>query len=318
MSGGRKFNIWIVYSDLFTNLSTFLFVAALGVFGGLGSAVVPPEPPAPSVPVTCDIPETVLRSLEAGSLLTPIEPGSVPCRRYYRIDGYAFQSWTSELWTFKANERALKPAEAFVKVCTPVWKAIAQRAFDDQLGRVIVHGIGRHGSLWPGQPSCPRLKAPPSTLLTVPPGKSAIDAINECLAGVRAGTICSEIADCDWRRPADELCRQAAAIRDWDRAETAQCLRTVAVDQAQALTTLCEGWVNHHKGVPRFPTTDFAGEGMSTIARFDQTRPALWRRVGTSGFVKDAPVTASSDEGAQAMLASQPSGAIVIELRLGR
>ena len=40
MSHGRKYNIWIAYSDLFTNLSTFLFISALGVFAAFGSGVL--------------------------------------------------------------------------------------------------------------------------------------------------------------------------------------------------------------------------------------------------------------------------------------
>ena len=38
--GGRKFNVWIAYSDLFSNLMTFLFISAFGMFAAIGSGVM--------------------------------------------------------------------------------------------------------------------------------------------------------------------------------------------------------------------------------------------------------------------------------------
>ncbi|RYD48235.1 MAG: hypothetical protein EOP60_16050 [Sphingomonadales bacterium] len=316
---GKKFNIWIAYSDLFTNLSTFLFIAALGVFASLGSM----DETETEKAALCTIPAEVEQRLGATGMLTPIEaPKRVgsSCRRYYKIDGYRFHSRAPQLQAFMAEDRRMTLEEARERVCSPLWLTLGLQAFENQQGRIIVHGVGRMDNGWAtGSPECkPELKVPATDHLGYG-AQAASEKIEQCYAGINAGNICSEVSKC--RKQTDEgvrpastaVCRQILAVRAWHGAEKSECLRKTAVAQAQTIASICEALPSWKY----FPDGQFVDSAMSQIARFDETRPALWRRSGVSGFARDAPVTASLDDAAKAILSQLPAGTVVVEVRLG-
>lgn len=328
--GGKKFNIWIVYSDLFTNLSTFLFIAALGVFAALGSSNHRPGPREAEPARPCAIPTQIENSLTEVSLLKPMQEGQASgavCERYYQLEGYGYSTSGNADWSLRSDGRIdgqpLKTIDLQTRVCSPIWRAIGQQAFKDLDGSIVIHGLAREGGLWPDQDRCAPVSKPPLIDLLGPRyqvlggAMRAIKDINQCLKKDPrnyAGSICDLIAPCDLDRPVEGPCRQAAALRDWDLAETDACLHGKAEQQAAAVAGVCEAWVGNKT---RFPTGNFDEPTMSAIARFDGTRPLLWRRVTSDGFGKDAPVTASSD--ARIAILSRPDpGAIVVELRLRR
>jgi hypothetical protein len=319
MSGRRKFNIWIAYSDLFTNLSTFLFIAALGVFASLGSMNNDKEEPQ----AACVIPEVVEQRLGETGLLAPLGPtvkvGS-SCRRYYKIDGYHFRSPSAQLSEFTTETLRMTDGEAQDRICAPLWRTIGLQLFEDRKGRVIFHGVGRADNGWRTQrPECPgKLDVPAVNLLGFASARLASTKIEECYAGINAGNICNDVSRCRYETrdgvlpPASDLCRQILTVRAWNFAERSECLRETAALQADTIRRICQapGW-------KFFPEGDFVNSDMSQIARFGETRPALWRRTAATGFAKDAPVAASLDEEAQAVLSSLPAGTVVIEVRLG-
>lgn len=316
---GKKFNIWIAYSDLFTNLSTFLFIAAIGLFASLGSLAGDDVNEAPP----CAIPTEVEQRLAATNMLVPIGlPVRVgeSCRRYYKIDGYLFHSPSDNLEDFMADGLPMSETEARERVCSPLWLTLGLQLLENRQGRIILHGVGRADNGWPGGgPSCkPVLKAPPTDLLGYSNARIASDKIEQCYNQINAGNICIKVDKCrqqtdDGKRPPQtETCRQILAVRAWNGAEVSECLRHTASEQAETIDGICEAlptWKD-------FPDGGFVGDDMSQIARFPGTRPALWRRAGTSGFAKDAPVTASLDEVAQTILSKLPAGSVVVEVRL--
>src|ERR1044072_9200662 len=101
--GGKKLHVWIASSDLFTNLSTFLFISALGLLAAIGSGVLAPPGWGGSTP--CAAPTRAAESLkQADGLVSEVRLGApepVHCVRYYRIGDFRFRSADASLGNFQ-------------------------------------------------------------------------------------------------------------------------------------------------------------------------------------------------------------------------
>lgn len=319
--GGKRFNIWIVYSDLFTNLSTFLFLAALGVFAAIGSANHRPGPDEAVQPVKCDLPAPLVGPLTAGEMLKPLGPAQrrgQTCYQLFEIDGHAFTDDDDKLAAFKRSGQAdgasLGQPVLNMKVCKGVWLSLGRQEFKDLDGTIVFHGIARTDQgLWPHQKRCMAQDYPPS-VPNLPLGKLKFQdlaaAITRCKSSKGTGPICDAVRDCD-TQPQTDRCVQAAALLDWDRARINRCVLVSAERQAASIARLCQAFRND----PEFPMFAFVQDGMSASARVKATLPTLWWRVSASGYGRDTASTAAMSDGSK-MMSKLRSGAVVVELRL--
>lgn len=326
-TGGKKFNIWIAYSDLFTNLSTFLFISALGLFAAFGSSTFAQLGPGGSARCTVrsDIGDSVTGASALLEYVGSARESRFSCSEYYLIKDHAFVSANSGRGDFR-HLRTLQPLSAeriFADICRPIWLAIPRKDFVGLRGRVVFQGIGSKDNSWRYQPQCQQLSrdAPRIDHPSFPEGWSAITAVNECDRPDRYDTaflpFCRDIAKC--RDPASQklfsLCAQVAAVREWEAFSAATCRREAAQLQARTLYRMCERTPTN----ANFPDLRYLEDVFVEDARFPERRARFWGNVDYNAPIYDASAAAvAAAAKGRLPLHDQPGGSVVVELRFGR
>jgi hypothetical protein len=139
MSGGKKFNVWVVYADLFSNLSTFLFISAFGMFAALGSGAlrmptgIVPNPPAVGTACSAKTPglDNALTDKPANytSKFAPIAGqglSQAKCAHYFIIKDYWFAQGQTDVVAFSPSgniRKKFNDATLYRVLCQPVWGA---------------------------------------------------------------------------------------------------------------------------------------------------------------------------------------------------
>ena len=158
MAGGKKYNIWIAYSDLFTNLSAFIFISALGAFAAIGSGTR--VSPGLGAFETCSIPNAVRAELEKdGSQLRRVGEGLRPtgsregCTEYYAVERSRYAPGEGGILdhTGRARRRqVITPASASRSGPQQIWSASPEataRSFSSVWRRRIMIGpIRQHAA----------------------------------------------------------------------------------------------------------------------------------------------------------------------------
>jgi len=328
MSQGKKYNIWIAYSDLFTNLSTFLFISALGVFAALGSGRFPT--PGLGAQSTCSVPaeaeqgllKTPEGSTQPPSLVARLRSSNDPpldCVRYYRLGTARFASSDASLNNFRNPPdsgnllgRPVAPADILSRICQPIWLLISRRDFKSHEGRVVLRGIpSPDGDGWAQLPQqCEQREQEPKIRnWGVPENESQIGYIRACGRNVHAFNFCGEILNCLNRREGDRnlACQRVVAVEQWNRRATLACHEQAVRQQAQTIHRFCEAAPAHSNFQDQLYQRDvvtFVEE-----ARYEDTRGVLWEQVSFD------PHTRSSQS---SPLDALPAGSIALEVRYSR
>lgn len=322
MSGRKKFNIWIAYSDLFTNLSTFLFISALGIFAAVGSGAFGQLGPNGSqrCTVASEIGKAMIAESELLEYIGSVAYSRSSCAEYYRVRDVAFVGWGAERGYFKRTrpgppqDRVLKRAEILKDICTPIWLTIPRKDFGAHNGRLIIQGSGTKKERWP-EPRCEQVvwTEPAIRHDRLPPGPP-IRAVRTCdrlrTDGIAtADPFCRDIEKCSVEAAAKDytLCAQVEAVRQWHGNNAAACRREAAQGQAGTLYRACALAPTD----PNFPDGRLAGGVMEDDARHVQNIPRYWAKVDFSAPIEHSFATPS-------LLESQPGGSIVVELRFSR
>jgi hypothetical protein len=134
----RKFNVWIAYSDLFTNLTGFLLIASLGIFGLIAAGVLARIGMGDTGPVEqCKKAqeEVRVRLARAGTILAESttfagdvtrKAGSRDCVRYYDLGTYSFTSEQVSRWRFRnKDDKRVDDEQMRRGICYPIWTAIS-------------------------------------------------------------------------------------------------------------------------------------------------------------------------------------------------
>lgn len=315
--GGKKFNIWIAYSDMFTNLSTFLFFASLGLFatlaGGTGSS--DPDP-------SCTIQEAAMASLRAEpTLVTDIQAGDTQpgCVRYYGLSTYRFRSADANLRNLSnAEGRTLTEPEIVTHICQPIWRLISRHDFRANGGRLTLRGIAALENDWLTEPECaPRPEEEPRVDLDHMPRGESIARIRGCQADPLHSfpAVCSEILRCLRldinNRP--EWCQDIFAVIEWDRRRSLSCYARATREQARTLFDICQSAPTNGNFLGRpFNNGEYVDE-----ARVGEQRPRLWERVGYDSYSK-VPSDAAATAGQRHPLDALAAGAVVLEVQYPR
>lgn len=318
-SRGKKYNIWIAYSDLFTNLSTFLFISALGVFAAFGSGLLAVPGMGASRP--CSMPATVRAQMEAGDSLWKIVGSGVRgggaqegCTEYYSISGFQFRS--EELSSFTdANHRPPGRDDLQLRICKPVWLTLATGQFKSAEGRITFVGVPQSGSSNEYPASCGALRRDDQWIDGFPRGRESLYVISDCrLRGPQAYRICPRVLQClEITKPDDRSswCRSVWAADQRGRQADAACRKAPAEEQAKTLYDQCEGAIDS-----TFPDQEFERPGMRALARRRDGRSQMW---GAETSFDAIPTDALSRIlPANHPLAGQPAGSILVKVHYGR
>ncbi len=319
--GGKSFNIWIAYSDLFTNLSTFLFISALGVFAAIGSGVMVSV--GQGSRTECSLPKGISQSLTAdNSLLEALgngisrANGDEDCSQYFRVDGYSFKSADPASFSDERGHRPV-PDELLRRLCQPIWLTLSLRTFDDVGGEISFVGVAEASNkpTYPGRCSAkprgdPQIDGFPSTKV-----RSAISVIRECqISGVSAyPAVCQDVLNCLKRKQGDRngWCGKVAAAEQRGRQADLACAKAEPQQQATALYDVCESAPLNRN----FPNQLFSHPNMVAGANTDDGLRALWGRVGVDALIRDGPVP--TDAAARTLLPpelQQAAGSVLIKV----
>jgi hypothetical protein len=286
---GKKFNIWIAYSDLFTNLSTFLFISALGVFAAFGSGVV--DSMGTGSAHGCSIPATAKASMEAEGSLLQRAVTSVSsdrsCSEYYTIGDFRYRSDDVTSFLSEAGERPTK--EDFKsRICGQIWFTLARQDFEDAGGRIRFVSIAQAPGARDYPTSCKAGRQAEPKLARFSEKRSPVFVISDCLLkGEQAYPVCSDVLQCLSAKSEgrDSWCRSVWMVHERANQSDAACRRGVAELQAKALFDQCDGVVD---GGDRFPDHRFEADGMQALARRPDGRRELWRRVDFDSVGRDS------------------------------
>src|ERR1044072_8649823 len=279
--GGKKFNVWIAYSDLFTNLSTFLFISALGLFAAIGSGVLAPPGWGGSTPWAA--PTRAAQSLkQADGLVSEVRLGPqdrVDCVRYYRFCDFRFRSADGSLGNFQDESGAtLDEAAVLSRICMPIWRLISRRDFRASQGRLSFRGFATTNSEWPPGSLCPRRGRGPRIMsMDIDYDGPHINVINGCRRDPQ-GTFpeyCDDILPCVNDGNGNRLCREVQAVIDWDNRSRMACQQQAARPQAYTLYNICE----RAPADIRFQDQQLKDPQMVDEARDEGRRGLLWEPI---------------------------------------
>jgi hypothetical protein len=144
MASGKKFNIWIAYSDLFSNLAVFLFLSAFGAFAALGV----PTPTKPTPEVCPALPADVAAMLVHGGLAddhsSDLKPpasqsgGGQNCATRYTVDVSRIGPGIA---TAPKNGRLSQPQnDAIDHLCQQLWGAATRTDLRQSGGQIVIVG----------------------------------------------------------------------------------------------------------------------------------------------------------------------------------
>jgi hypothetical protein len=252
-AGNRKYNIWIAYSDLFTNLSAFLFISALGVFVAMGSRAN--KQPLDSGDGRCHQLAQVDSSITGAgwSLLTPMRPPprqlGVPCSRYYRIGDYRFHTAQPFRGAFlNAKQQKLSERDVIERVCQPLWDTMSVPAFRRAHALVVFQGVATLNTDWKYPPVCPKrawtgppINHPAYARMVAGTHRTPGEALQHCEQ--RGGyEYCQVVRRCRGSDPNESLdCRQVDQVRAWQAQEDLACLKGASELQVLTLYEICKG-----------------------------------------------------------------------------
>ena len=229
---GKKFNIWIAYSDLFTNLSTFLFISALGVFAAFGSGVV--DSLGAGSANGCEIPATAKASMEAeGSLLrraVTSVPSGRSCSEYYTIGDFRYRSDEVTSFLGEAGQRPTKD-DFKSRICGQIWFTLARQDFAEANGRIRFVSIARSNGGRDYPTSCRAARQQEPRLEGFSTIRSPVFVISDCLLkGAEAYPVCSDVLQCLSANTSgrDSWCRSEWMVHERANQSDAACRRGVA------------------------------------------------------------------------------------------
>lgn len=314
----RKYNVWIAYSDLFTNLTTFLFISALGFFAAFGSGLLAPVGVGGST--RCIAPQAASQGLvsEEGSLLkkaqseTERRSGESACTEYFSIDALRFRPRNPAALTYEHGKRATE-TELRERICTPIWLTLMRRDFEQSDGRITFIGIAapRGGEAYPG---CPAYRPGPR-IRDLPPHIPNIETIHRCRGrdGAKAYLICPRILRCLDSQPEqrETWCRNIVAERDNYRLWAANCAKNTALSQAFSLYQACQSSPDH----TTFPDNRLRSDEMVDGATDSDNRQLSWRRVRFDAIARDG---IAQDLPPDHPLVTEPPGSVLVQVQYGR
>ena len=317
MSGGRKkYNIWIAYSDLFTNLSAFLFISAIGFFAAFGGGMA-----ADLAPAACVSSAAATENLTASGLMQKIgrQPsGGADCVRHYRIGSNRFRSKWSHVEDFRSEGNESSQLSLLSQVCEPVWQTIARRDFRARGGRLVFRGIGAPINDWQSQPQCKRrLRDEPALMLAGMPARvPQMEVVSRCHRNPQAHSVCRIILNCvQSDSPRTAACRRVAALIAWDERMTRACYADTAREQAHTLFRVCE----RAPADENFQDQLFEDSRVfSDESRREDMRGSLWESVDYGAYVRPSLDARQSVDPSLGHLNSLPAGSVVIEVQYNR
>lgn len=315
---GKKFNIWIAYADLFTNLTAFLLISSLGICALIGAGVLARlggGDTAQCESLQNGIAEKLTREgswlvldTEDEARLGDIEAGD--CTAYYKIvhpggGDYRFKYDNADnptLYHFAAGEEAHGNARSLIAgVCMPLWAALKDDSFDNANAQALflARGVSKLSLAYPikCRPEGDGFSIPPDIL---PPrfprhGGSPVKAIRDCESYYwrqNAGKLrkgeripysdppwCETIRYCLHGKGIGDDCQLIRAMEERDRQNTLSCKRERAARQAKLLFDLCAS-------APFFNDREPDSEGRPPVQRDNHRR--RWRDVGFQGVMIDS------------------------------
>lgn len=315
--GGKKLNIWIAYSDLFTNLSTFLFISALGIFAAIGSGAFGQMGPRGSggCTVSSDIGKAMTQYSDWFEYIGSEAASKSSCSEYYRLKDVRFRLWKSERGYLTHQGRTVERPEMLKQICVPIWLAVPSKDFASAKGRVIIQGSGAWNADLPYEPKCDQLvwSQPQIGNKTFDSGREASGAVDRCFKDLADGTsqdpFCNGIRNCRDPEQAKQYprCTQITAARRWEANAIQGCRRETARLQAGTLHQACALAPTDDANFP----ANLADQIMKANESDLQTLADYWSRVDFSAPI-ETPATPASG------LPPQPGGSIVVELRFSR
>ncbi len=268
----KKFNVWIVYSDIFSNLTMFVFVSAFGMFAALGA---PDDPGLPSVSgISCQETENVIRSAMSApldsdtsffQLYQPDTDGrnTGKCKVAFRVSDHQYPPSAQDLASLISStgggrRRHPVPKDWHVttmdSICTPIWMTATRQLLKNYNGRITITATADESI----EKQCSPEKQK-DYLKNITPfafhlnGEEKLISMKDylgCKIFKRQGSfvaeknksaLCSQISNClNLPRPPAGQCGRVVDFQesyDWSRRA---CLSTLASNRAQNLYQYCE------------------------------------------------------------------------------
>jgi hypothetical protein len=297
----KRYNVWLAYSDLFTNLSAFLFISALGVFAALGAGRSPALGVGQVGP--CKVPASLETAVKhKDSVLAPLGSaaiGKYPCEINYQISGYRYQSFASDIGFFRSDDsgKSAPVDDIENRVCKPIWMALGTIDFNVRGGSVILRSVASENSGWRNAPHCSgNAKPPPVADFD---DKDPLQVISDCQHNAKSyPAYCPLVDNCLHDKDdgkATATCDQITAVINWNIRHTRECLAKPAQAQAAAVSKICEDY--RTKKRTQFPVKYLRDS--TTMIKDAETRD-LWSEVRTDAYI------AGGDQGS-AVPGQQPS-----------
>jgi hypothetical protein len=321
MGGGKKYNIWIAYSDLFTNLSTFLFISAIGVFAAWGSGVfddvaaISPETARGGCSVDAAAEANVEKTLGQAdaegkaSLLAklasfPEQGRQGECTDYYTVPGViqnVVQRNPSVDENTDLSGKRLTEEDWRSRFCDQIWLTNVHKDFDAARGRVTIMSVGAAPGSSNAQKQCFGNRPREDAIRDFPQGRRGVprpppsEAIAQCEAEIPKGRnpyprtpeFCQRVLAClnpQSRVRDDEWCITVREARTRAQLYDKACGKMSAIMRARTLYQFCIGAPDSTK----FPTHFLTGDNVIDSAHALDTFREQWRNVGYDAIVLEA------------------------------
>jgi hypothetical protein len=144
--GGKKFNVWVAYSDIFSNLSIFLFISAFGMFAAMGLAdnkhgfqvTMGGLCQAHSIEEIAAMTDPVLKRAGSGNT---VSIASAFSGIHSKIDPKEYPA-CGHLFGIEAAEK--KPRALNLDVgdgfCLPIWRSVTRKVMESYNGHITIEG----------------------------------------------------------------------------------------------------------------------------------------------------------------------------------
>ena len=312
MNRGRKFNIWIAYTDLFTNLTTFLFISAIGIaaaYGsglldvvGLGTSSSCPAATELTMPIRAEASLLVDADAEVEEPNQGLRRG---CSKYFRIDGVQFKAADRNLRQLQYRSGEPLPEKTLrQRVCVPIWRLLADDSFANAGGRITFVGLSLETSGYAYPAECGD-RAPGPLLTQFPTRKwQNVKGIRECQIQEKRRQ--ERMARGENPKPTFDICETVfqclrehtggidngrqdcydfvAAVRRDDQ-NTLACRKQWQDAQAKALFDFCES----AQFASDFPSGKLDLTAKNTDAGRADVRQDSWSNVGFEGASVNGP-----------------------------
>jgi hypothetical protein len=283
-----KFNIWIAYSDLFSNLTTFIFISAVGIFAAFGSTNTLNGPGTlAAVRTMCETDingvGSVLTSPTFSRLAQPVLPNSLRntvCEGYLQLHGYRFKPKSNSPSALVDRHGAAITRSATDRVCRLLLNAAAQNSLFAHNGQLVIIGTAA---------ATPTQKCPILNYIAVDMSASGLSPklvqvpikvplIQACLQGdpkmlKKHLEICNKVRSCS--KTSSLLCQEIFSKINTYESQRKACLPGLATSRAATLNWMCEQAFGH----PDFPSETASGSVLPVNATAEDDRNVWLRNV---------------------------------------